>query len=247
MGKDILFKKIDYLTIIITGRTGVGKSALINALLKEYLAREDMKDIVTTKPCKYESKNVTFLKLIDTRGIEIGKEYGIHNISEEIIKIINNPNELEKYKKEKGLSNFIEEKKPLNCNDYVQCVFYCVTGSSIESEEIDFINKIKLQKNKVPIIIVYTMSQDEDNMEKMKNQVYDNFKDIPYIEVLSKDGSGIKSFVLDKLINKNIEQCKHAFGSRTFDEMRQEINKTIIKNLKKKNTSMKNIVINESI
>ena len=73
------------------------------------------------------------------------------------------------------------------------------------------------------------MSQDEDNMEKMKKQVNDNFKDIPYIEVLSKDDGGIRSFGLEELINKTIEQCKHAFGSRTFDEMRQEINKTIIK------------------
>ena len=65
LGKDIKYKKIDYLTIIITGRTGVGKSALINALLKEYLAKEGMKDIVTTKPYKYENKKNKFLKLID--------------------------------------------------------------------------------------------------------------------------------------------------------------------------------------
>ena len=36
--KDIKYKQLNYLTVIITGRTGVGKSALINALLKEHLA-----------------------------------------------------------------------------------------------------------------------------------------------------------------------------------------------------------------
>ena len=248
--KDNQFKKIDYLTIIITGRTGVGKSSLINALLKENLAFENMKEIGTTKPTKYENKKVPFLKLIDTRGIEMKEEHRVNNISEEIIKIVNNPNELDKYKEQKNDNlNFINSQKGINYNDYVQCVWYCVTGSSLEPEEIEFIKKIQMQKNKVPVVIVYTISEDEEKMEKMKCQIMKDFNAIPYVEVLAKDDDtdNTRSFGLDTLLYKTIEQCKNAFGSRTFEEIKKEINQEIIINLKKKNSSITYSVNNESI
>ena len=246
--KDIKYKQMNYLTVIITGRTGVGKSALINALLKEHLAEEGMKDIVTTFPYKYGNQKVPFLKLIDTRGIEIGKDYGVHNISEEIFNIINDPNQLEKYKNEKSdFSDYLNEKKPSIYNDHVQCVWYCVSGSSLENEEIEFIKNMKLQKNKVPIIIVYTMSENEDKMQKMKFQVINNFKGIPYIEVLSKDEDEIPSFGLDKLINKTIEQCKSAYGTNSFEIMREQTNQKIFNYLKNKNASINYSVNNESV
>ena len=104
-----------------------------------------------------------------------------------------------------------------------------------------------MQKNNVPIIIVYTMSEDQDNMEKMERQVKDNFYNIPYVEVLSKDSQEIESFGLDKLINTTVEQCKYAFESKTFDEMKEEINQTITKNLKNNNSDIKYSVNKESI
>ena len=245
---DIQFKKISYLTIILTGKTGVGKSSLINALLKEYLAPEQMKDICTQKPSKYENKTVPFLKLIDTRGIEIQHDYGVSAISEEIIKIINDPRELEKYEN-KNFQNFMENKKEISYNDYVQCVWYCVTGSILEKEEMEFINKMKMQKNRIPIIIVYTMSDDADKMKKMKYQVNDCFKDIPYVEVLAKDEpeDELYSFGLDKLINITIDKCKSSYGSKTFAEMREETNQTLINNLKKRNKDINSLVNIEAI
>ena len=79
-----------------------------------------------------KTKKFLFLKLIDTRGIEIQPEFGISKISEEINKIVNDPKELDNYKSENFENpNIIEENKNLTYNDYVQCIWYCVTGTTI--------------------------------------------------------------------------------------------------------------------
>ena len=87
----------------------------------------------------------------------------------------------------------------------------------MEKEEIEFVKKIKELKNNVPVIIVYTQSNDVDEMNKMKNQVNSSFNQIPYVEVLAKDEEDVKSFGLDKLINITIQQCKSAFESKIFE------------------------------
>lgn len=163
-----------------------------------------MKDITTQKPSKFENKKVPFLKLIDTKGIEIQPQYGVSAISEEIIKIINDPKELEKYENNK-IQNFLENNNEIS----VQCVWYCVTGSTLEKEEKEFINNIKMQKNKILIIIVYIISEDVDKRQKMRY----HSKDIPYVEVVSKDDEEEESFRLDKLINITIEKCKSLYES----------------------------------
>ena len=241
------FVKIDYFTAIITGRTGVGKSSLINALLKQNLAEEGMKDIVTTKPQKYENQIVQFLKLIDTRGFEIKKEYGFENISNEIKKIIDDPNELNGVD-EKLLLNKI--KTEIKYNDYVQCVWYCVNGSSLEKEEIEFINSLRVDQtpnNKIPIIIVYTISEDMEKIEKMEKDVKKYLNDIPFIYILSKDDGSNKSFGLDGLVKLTVAQCKTSYKCHTFNLIKQKVYNELIDRLKNKNRSIKFSVNNETI
>ena len=57
--------------VTLCGRTNVGKSTLINCLLKEELAKEEIPKIGTKKPKAYRNNKVPFLQLFDTRGVEL--------------------------------------------------------------------------------------------------------------------------------------------------------------------------------
>ena len=64
--------KLKYMTIIIVGRSGIGKSTLINGLLNEEKAYSVVGFRGTLKNDIYDGNNdFSFLKLIDTRGTEL--------------------------------------------------------------------------------------------------------------------------------------------------------------------------------
>jgi len=83
------FCKIEYLSIIVVGQSGVGKSTLINGMLNEELAKTGGPEIVTLENHSYKSEKMPFLRLIDTRGIELDKEKGSDKIFENAINYIN--------------------------------------------------------------------------------------------------------------------------------------------------------------
>ena len=68
--------EIEYLTIMVTGKTGVGKSTLINSL-------------VTEKIGAYQSQTLPYLKLVDIRGIELCSGFGPREIESMVKEYIN--------------------------------------------------------------------------------------------------------------------------------------------------------------
>ncbi len=107
--------KINYLTILLLGRTGTGKSALVNNLLyngKE-VAAENHYDFGTLSMIEPKTnKKVPYLKLIDARRFELFyNEWAPETI------LIN-------------YSKFIEDQlKQNNYNDFVHCILYCISGN----------------------------------------------------------------------------------------------------------------------
>ena len=128
--------KINYLTILLTGKSSNGKSTLINVLLKlkkSERARTGVGNYVTTETKPYKSKNRPYLRLVDTRGIELSVNYGPDKVDKEC-KI------------------FINKKIQTNdINNYVHCIWYCITGNRLEECEITLLNSLRnsYQNNKI--------------------------------------------------------------------------------------------------
>ena len=246
--KDKSITKIEYFTILVTGLCGAGKSSLINTVLKKYLAKEGMGRITTLSPSLYENQKVPYFRLIDTRGIEINKKYGVDQIFKCIKDIINDPSEIYKYQDE--IQSNVLNKISLNSyNDNIQCIWYCVHKKSLEKEEIDFIKGLRegSDQNKLPIIVVYTYTTDLGEAELMEENVKKNFGDIPYLHILAKDEGDLKSYGLDKLIDITIKSCQKATRGQIFKNIKQITMDNIINIFKIKNSDIITRVHNEIV
>ena len=225
--KDLNFCRIDYLSIIVMGRSGVGKSSLLNGMLKEDLAITGIGDKVTITDRPYKSKSIPFLRIYDTRGIELDKDYGPDKILQNIFDIIKK----QKSNKKNG--------KDTNYNDYIQCIWYCV-HSEMEEKEIEILNNLKQNEKSIPIIIVFTYAFDEQLVNKVEVQINEKCKDTKFVPVLAqKIKNRTDSFGLDNLLNETLKICKKAKKGNIFKEIREKSFDKIEKYLVERNKGNK--------
>ena len=231
--------RINNLTIMLIGKSGVGKSTLINSLLqlkgdKMAQARPGLPTTLEITP--YTSDEVPFLRLIDTRGIELNFKFGAKEITQ-------------------VCQAFITAQLHQNdMNKFVHCIWYCVTGSRFEEVEIECINILKnsYQNSKIPIIIVYTQATNVKLIQEMeiyikKTQIRDEFVKILALEIELPGGQFLKSFGLDELLKKTINVCKKALSGELHSVMTSNINNSIENILKKENSKIKKLVKEDNI
>lgn len=234
MGEDNNFLKIDYLSIIIIGQTGLGKSTLINCILKDNLAKEGEGDIVTTDITPFTSNKVPFLKIIDTRGIELNKEFG--------------PNQILKDTRSYIKDQKAQVEQSNNYNDYVQCIWYCVKGSDLEPIEIEIIKELTKDPKSLPLIIVYTKALNKQDVNKMKDKIKEKIGDLPFVPVLGRSVTGaMKSFGLDNLLNKTLEVCQSADKGDVLNKMKAIVTQSITDVFNKINSDIKIYNVNNIV
>ena len=165
-------KNLKTLNIIVAGKTGVGKSTLINSVFSEKLAETGMGKPVTDHMRKISKKGVP-LSIYDTRGFELGKEVQAE-VKKEVVDTIS-----------KGLAT-------QDINKAIHCIWYCINTASnrIEPEEIEWLKELSKdnQITQVPIIVVLTQSFSKKNAAAMRQMLLDeNLDVIQVISVLAED------------------------------------------------------------
>lgn len=144
----------EQLNIIITGKSGVGKSSFLNYLSGKDFFKTGIGTPVTQEyfECvEYQSENGVTYHLFDTKGIEPDTA---SECRAEIIKRIN------------------ECDRKTNIFDWIHTVYYCfaASGKRIESFEVDFIKQL-MEKASVIILLTKKDLVNDDVINQIKSQI----------------------------------------------------------------------------
>lgn len=165
-------KNLNTLNIIVAGKTGVGKSTLINSVFREKLAETGMGKPVTQHMRKITKKGVP-LAIYDTRGFELGKEVQTE-VKREVTETIS-----------KGLAT-------QDINKAIHCIWYCINTASnrVEPEEIEWLKELSMdnQITQVPITVVLTQAFSKKKAQELRQMLLnENLDIIQVIPVLAED------------------------------------------------------------
>ena len=196
-GKEM--KNMGHANLIIAGKTGVGKSTLINAAFRENLAETGIGAPVTDEGSVrcYEKQNFP-LRIYDTIGLELNEERRKKSL--ELIK-----------------STCNECKKENNADKFIHAMWYCVASDSdrLEPFEAEYINTVA---EEIDVILVITKSYRKKHS---KNFIDAIMKDYP--------GLKIKNSVVVLAQDETLEDCdsdeipRKSFGVDTLVEITAQI------------------------
>ena len=174
------------------------------------------------EPVYYTSSNMPLIRLADTRGIELNK-YGIDELSTSI-------------------TNFINEKLQRgNPDEFVHCIWYCISGTRLEDIEINTLRKLSdiYKSNSIPIILVYTQALSKEKCISMKNFIQSTYNsNFEFIPVLAKPEIIDENYIIpikgiDVLKEKSFLKATEAVKTSIFEhfslQAKQEIDNHLVK------------------
>ena len=185
-------KEMGHANIAIIGKTGVGKSTLLNAVFSENLAKTGVGQPVT-EHCEMYSKKGSWISLLDTKGFEL----------ENYKKILNE------------LKQEIQRRKnSSHADEHIHVAWFCINNNSnrIEPAEVNFINELATE---IPVIVVLTQGEKKKDNTFLNEVKKSAAQAKQVVKILAQpceidEGIIIPSYGLDTLVQVTEELIPEA-------------------------------------
>lgn len=150
------YSSLNMLNVLILGKTGVGKSTLINSIFNENLAATGTGKPITEHIHPLRKRGFP-LTIYDTPGMELDGANSAENLQNEVNKLVRH-----------GIFSG-------SVNEAIHCIWYCISTPShrIEPAEIDFLRKLlkSTVTCSVPVIIVLTQSYSKRDARELAHVI----------------------------------------------------------------------------
>lgn len=208
------FKALKKINIIIAGKSGVGKSTLINAAFGAELAQTGIGRPVTDKISLIETASSP-IRIYDTVGLEL--------------------NPLAQWKSQLAINKIVKQsRKTEKIEDDIHCLWYCInaTGRRVDGEELKFMKHfMDLQ---IPVILVLTNAASKQDAQDLSVAIHQDLPSLTIVPVLAKKNEFVDAYGLETLVEKTGELLPEALQNSfanaqkpSFDLKRKQAAKVV--------------------
>lgn len=205
-------KGLKKVNLLVVGKSGVGKSTLINTVFGEEIVHTGVGKPVTNQISLIEQEGFP-VRIYDTVGFEIGSlGFDIRGVLKTL--------------KGNPVQQLIKKVQATeNQDDDIHVVWYVISGSGsrIEEAEISFIKWIIEQK--IPVILVLTKCYDLTEAKLLRKQIEQLVLDAKdAILVLAKESDNQSVFGIEELIQTTVDWLPEGLQTSFINSQEASVN-----------------------